>query len=357
MVPDPVGSNAGDDPRPAPTYRHSMSSSVSSRAAMLTSKMDSADAIALGPTFAEVDSMPDPLRDGLLRKWANASTTYRAMLAVYESEPPTSEGEKAERLATIDSLAGIVAGMKAALQAAERVEELRRIDAKLNPAGSFRFQGAQYSAVRVDPAALDIHLHWKDASGAPYRSIDRLKSDLEKNGKSVVMITNAGMYNPDNSPEGLYIEKGKQLVPLDTTAGPSGKLLNFYMKPNGVFYIGNDGPKVVTTEQFPKSIKGIRLATQSGPMLVIDGNLHPKFNKGSVNTNIRSGVGITEDKQVIFAISDKPVNFYDFAVLFRDALHCKHALYLDGAISQMYLPTSKRMDTGGDFGAILAVTR
>jgi uncharacterized protein YigE (DUF2233 family) len=91
-------------------------------------------------------------------------------------------------------------------------------------------------------------------------------------------------------------------------------------------------------------------------MLVINGNLHPKFNKGSSNTNIRSGVGITATGQVIFAISDKPVNFYDFATLFRDGLHCANALYLDGAISQMYLPNSRRMDLGGDFGPIVSVT-
>jgi uncharacterized protein YigE (DUF2233 family) len=256
-----------------------------------------------------------------------------------------------------DSLAAYQWDSDAELDAAVNAAEVRRIAAKLQPGGSFKYQGDPYSAIRVDPGSLKIGLHWKNAGGEKYTSIHKLKADLEQQGREVVMITNAGMYLPDNSPQGLFIESGKQLVPLDTAQGPPGRTLNFYLHPNGVFYIGEKGPRVVQTGEFPQGEPGITLATQSGPMLVIHGQVHPKFTPGSTNTNIRSGVGINKEGDVVFAISDRPVNFHDFATLFRDALGCNDALYLDGAISQMYLPHSRRQDLGGDFGAIVAVTR
>ena len=134
------------------------------------------------------------------------------------------------RIARLDSLSDVVAARKGTIAAAGRVEEIKRIEAKLTPAGSFRFQGAQYSAIRVNPADLSMHCTGKNTAGEKYLNIGSLK-DLEKNGDQVVMMTNAGMYNPDNSPQGLFIEKGKQLVPLDTAKGPEGQMLNFYLKP------------------------------------------------------------------------------------------------------------------------------
>ncbi len=44
---------------------------------------------------------------------------------------------------------------------------------------------------------------------------------------------NGGMFEADNTPKGLYIENSRILKPLDTSQG-SG---NFYLQPNGVFYI------------------------------------------------------------------------------------------------------------------------
>jgi uncharacterized protein YigE (DUF2233 family) len=326
------------------------------QSARLLARIDAVDALAHDPVFEEEAAFADARRDSSLGAWATAARSYRATAASFERDTAANDSTRMGWIAELDSLSGLVTHAELSLLELVRVAEIRNIEEKLSPAASFRFQGAPYSAIRVNPAAMDIHLHWKNATGEKYISIQKLKQDLEKKGETVMMITNAGMYNPDNSPQGLFIDKGKQLVPMDTSRGPAGQTLNFFLMPNGVFYIGNDGPKVVVTEKFPKFTKGIKFATQSGPMLVIDGKLHPKFTKGSNNTNIRSGVGITRDKQVVFAISDRPVNFHDFAMLFKDALHCDNALYLDGAISQMYLPTTRRMDLGGDFGPIVAVT-
>lgn len=357
IVPDYTGASVPPRDAKPRVMENPLTAEVRNHAASLLASISEVDAIASGPAFTEEPIAQNASRDSLLATWERDAIRFRALVDAVPADSVPTDSLRRLRIARLDSLSDVVAARKETIAAAGRVEEIKRIEAKLTPAGSFRFQGAQYSAIRVNPADLSMHLHWKNTAGEKYLNIGSLKKDLEKNGDQVVMITNAGMYNPDNSPQGLFIEKGKQLVPLDTAKGPEGQMLNFYLKPNGVFYLDNDGPKVVVTEKFQKNQKGIKFATQSGPMLVIDGKLHPKFTKGSPNTNIRSGVGITKDHQVIFAISDKPVNFYDFATLFRDALGCTDALYLDGAISQMYLPTSKRMDLGGDFGPILAVTK
>ena len=162
---------------------------------------------------------------------------------------------------------------------------------------------------------------------------------------------NGGMYKKDNSPEGLYIENGKVLMPLNTTNGNG----NFYLKPNGVFYISSKNiPAIITTEKFKNS--NIKYATQSGPMLVIDGQIHAAFKQGSTNLNIRNGVGILEDGKVVFAMSKEEINFYDFANYFKK-LGCKNALYLDGLVSRAYLPSENWVQTDGDFGVIIGVTK
>lgn len=324
-------------------------SPVDSRRAMLLSRMDSVAMLAHDGLWTATDASKDTEIDSLVQLWDSLEPRLRQ--SVSTSEP--GDSSFGAKVAAVESR---IHEFQSALAPKLLAEEVRRMNLAIEKGGSFRFKGAPYSGISVDPDKEDIHLHWKNAAGEKYQSIHRLKQDLEKKGETVLMITNAGMYNPDNSPQGLFIERSKVLVPIDTSRGPAGQTLNFYLQPNGVFYINGAGAHIVTTPRFPRSTKGIRFATQSGPMLVIDGQIHPKFRKGSPNTNIRSGVGILPDGKVIFMISDRPVNFFDFATLFRDGLGCTQALYLDGAISQMYLPASRRQDLGGDFGPILAVT-
>ena len=163
---------------------------------------------------------------------------------------------------------------------------------------------------------------------------------------------NGGMYKKDNSPQGLFIEDGTVRAALDTTSGVG----NFYMKPNGIFYLTNDNRAAVCqTKAFINNGK-IKFATQSGPMLLIDGQIHPAFKKGSANVNIRNGVGILPDSTVIFSMSRREVNFYDFAEFFA-SMGCKNALYLDGFVSRTYLPEENWKQLDGNFGVIIGVTK
>lgn len=205
---------------------------------------------------------------------------------------------------------------------------------------------------RVDPRRMKLELYCQDDLNQPLRSLERLKRWLSHQGRTLVFATNGGMYQAGNTPVGLFIEAGKTRVPLDTAAGQG----NFYLKPNGIFYLTSARQaQICPTSRFSPSPQ-IQYATQSGPMLVIDGRLHPAFKPGSTNVNVRNGVGLLPDGQVVFVMSKQPVNFYDFARYFQQ-LGCRQALYLDGFVSRTYLPEQRWVQTDGDFGVMIGVTR
>jgi uncharacterized protein YigE (DUF2233 family) len=161
---------------------------------------------------------------------------------------------------------------------------------------------------------------------------------------------NGGMFTPEYTPVGLYIQNFKTIRKINNVSGGG----NFGLKPNGIFYLTADNKAVICkTEDFKNNGK-VKYATQSGPMLLINGQVHPAFNKNSENFNIRNGVGILPDGSVLFAISKEGVTFYDFAMFFKNK-GCKNALYLDGAISQMYCPEKGMLQMDEKFGVIIGV--
>ena len=201
----------------------------------------------------------------------------------------------------------------------------------------------------INPKKQHIKFYWKDDTNQPFRNFGNLNNWLSKKGQKLVFAMNGGMYKTDNSPLGLYIDSGKTITSINK-ASASG---NFYLKPNGVFYITKENNAVVTTTEKFKQSSSIKYATQSGPMLVIDGKIHPEFKQGSSNLNIRNGVGVLPNGQVIFVMSKQPINLFDFANFFLKA-GCKNALYLDGFVSRTYLPAQNWVQTSGNFGVIIA---
>ena len=215
----------------------------------------------------------------------------------------------------------------------------------------FYLEDTSVISYQVDLQKQDLQLYWKDDKGKIFSSIENLKTWLGTKGKKLVFAMNAGMLKPDHSAQGLFIQDGKLLAAIDTTSGEG----NFYLKPNGVFYTTTDNNAVICKTEDFKDNKKIRYATQSGPMLVIDGDIHPVFKKGSINLNIRNGVGILPDNKVLFAMSKKETNLYDFANYFKRS-GCRNALYLDGSISRTYLPEKNWIQTDGNFGVLIGVT-
>jgi uncharacterized protein YigE (DUF2233 family) len=221
------------------------------------------------------------------------------------------------------------------------------------PCAPLRFEDAGYTVCTFDARRDDIRLYWKGAGGRPLGGFAGLADMLKTQGRQLRFAMNGGMFEEDLSPVGLFIEDGKQKRRADTRDGAS----NFHLKPNGVFYLGEGGGAgVMETTRFLSAGPIARYATQSGPMLVNEGRIHPKIRPTGTSIKIRNGVGVRDGSVVVFAISDAPVTFYAFARLFRDALNCPNALFLDGSISSLFAPDLKRDDALSPLGPIIGVS-
>lgn len=199
--------------------------------------------------------------------------------------------------------------------------------------------GVAFEVVTLDLAQWDVRVDWTPG-GTRLRDVDG------------AVRTNAGIFEPGFVPSGLLVSDGVVKRPLATGSGEG----NFWLKPNGVFFIDATGAHVVATEAFVDD-GGVRFATQSGPLLVRHGELHPAFREGSKNRLLRSGVGVVDERQVVLAISKRDVDFFTFARFFRDELHCRDALFLDGVISAMWVDGGVRdaeLDKGPFAGVIHA---
>ena len=195
-------------------------------------------------------------------------------------------------------------------------------------------EGESYIVCRVDLRQHRLDIFWRDRKGEPYASLGALDRQLQAEGRRPLFTMNAGMYHPALDPVGLYVENGRQFVGASTRAGPG----NFHLKPNGVFYVAGGKAGVLETGQYLRRRLTPELATQSGPMLVINGQLHPKFSEDGSSRKIRNGVGVADGDIVYFALSEGAVTFAEFAKLFRDRLKTPNALFLDGSVSSLSAP-------------------
>lgn len=209
----------------------------------------------------------------------------------------------------------------------------------------------RYTVVKIDVRKERLELFLHDDSGAPFKRFDRLEAWLAARNRQLVFAMNAGMYHADFSPVGLLVQEGREEAPLNLAAGAG----NFFLKPNGVFLVSDAGPRVVESSEYAALPKeGVRLATQSGPLLLRRGVVHPAFIQDSDSRKIRNGAGVS-GHTAIFVISEQPVNFYEFALYFRDVLHCRDALYLDGTVPALHSLALRRSDFTRELGPILGV--
>ncbi|HEX8189848.1 MAG TPA: phosphodiester glycosidase family protein [Pyrinomonadaceae bacterium] len=188
---------------------------------------------------------------------------------------------------------------------------------------------AVFVVLRVDLRAALVRVLWKNSAGAPYGSLDEARRQI---GDDLLALTNAGIYSRGHTPEGLHVEGGVTLSPLNLNGGEG----NFYWRPKGVFHVSDAGAGITETEKFDAS--GVREATQSGPLLVIDGEVNQSLKPDSRSLYVRNGVGVRSPEEVYVVISEGEVSLYDFASVFKEQLQCRDALYLDGCVSQAYLP-------------------
>ena len=213
-----------------------------------------------------------------------------------------------------------------------------------------RFEGSRFTACRADPRRHVLLLVDRGANGLPMRDFSGLATRLGERYDRIAFAMNAGMFDKRGEPIGYYVEDGAEQKPLNRNPGPG----NFHLRPNGVFWGDAHGWHVATTDDFAeRKPDHVRFATQSGPMLLIDGKLHPEIAQNGTSLQIRNAVGVGLDGTAWFVISNEPVSFGRFARLFRDRLAAPDALYLDGAVSRLWDPVSGRHDAGVPIGPIV----
>ncbi|RZW11070.1 MAG: hypothetical protein EX266_02875 [Rhodobacteraceae bacterium] len=215
------------------------------------------------------------------------------------------------------------------------------------------FEATSFTVCEADPATEDVRLFLSDRDGQPLGTFDNLDAQLSEQGQSLAFAMNGGMYHPDRRPVGLFIEDGETLSPIVTREGPG----NFGLLPNGVLCLGETTARIFESRRFDREKPACLFASQSGPMLVIDGALHPRFIPNSSSQFVRNGVGVTADGRLLAVISNQRVNFHRFARFFRDVLQAPNALYFDGKVSRLYAPDRARHDIGFPMGPILGVVR
>lgn len=214
------------------------------------------------------------------------------------------------------------------------------------------YDGVLFALCEVNPATERLELFLNDPSGKPYAHFSVIEAALDAKGQTLGFAMNAGMYHQDRRPVGLYIEDGATRAPLQTKESYG----NFGLLPNGVLCLTDDSAQVIETLRYRDSNTSCRAATQSGPMLVIDGELHPRFLQDSTSRYIRNGVGTTNaGDRAVFVISRNPVTFHQFGSFFRDALGLPQALYFDGNVSRMHAPALNRSDAGFRMGPIVGL--
>lgn len=223
------------------------------------------------------------------------------------------------------------------------------------PCESVTFEDVALTHCTAVPGRNAIHLVLGPKGGAPYRSLSQLAVNRPAKSHAVAFAMNGGMFDDVGQPIGYYAEEGKRLHKLNTNEGPG----NFHIQPNGVFYGDAEGPwSVRTSKDFAAHVTSRPdFGTQSGPMLVIAGKLHPKIDTDGQSLKLRNGVGVDAQGRAHFVISDEPVSFGKLARYFRDVLRCPNALFLDGSVSSLWDPQHARVDGGPPLGPLIVVEK
>lgn len=209
--------------------------------------------------------------------------------------------------------------------------------------------GVSYTICEATPDD-DLALFLTAPDGTIYGNFRAIDDVLAGQGQRLGFAMNGGMYHFDRRPVGLYIEDRREVMRVVTSEGPG----NFGLLPNGVFCIESTRFTLIESRAYARNPPDCIHATQSGPMLVIDGDFHPRFQTDSSSRLIRNGIGVSADgRRAVFAISNGAVNFHEFATFFRDGLGLPQALFIDGNVSRLHAPGLGRSDWGTLLGPII----
>jgi uncharacterized protein YigE (DUF2233 family) len=212
------------------------------------------------------------------------------------------------------------------------------------------FEGDRFTV--CDTRGADLRLFAAGLEEQPLRSFADVARRVTPD--RVAFAMNAGMFDEAGRPIGLAVVGGSRKHAINLRKGGG----NFHLLPNGVFLVRKDGSAaVVESRRYAKAATDVRLASQSGPMLVIRGKLHPAFKPNGQSRLMRNGVGVTSDGRVRFVLTGDPVSFGKMARFFRDALKAPDALYFDGSVSSLWDPANGRQDAHVPLGPIVVAVK
>ncbi len=180
------------------------------------------------------------------------------------------------------------------------------------------------------PSTQALSLHWR-RGGRPYGTLDALRADLLRQGRCPLFLSNAGIYGTNGAPLGLHVEAGKVLKGLNRSKGTG----NFFWQ-SGVFAIRRGKPEIVPRSTW-RGAAGVSLATQSGPLLVLNGK-RTSAGRASANGYSRSAVVIYRDGRLGFVHSRWASSFAALVDRAARPGPIRHMLYLDGSINDWWQP-------------------
>ncbi|MEL7188527.1 MAG: phosphodiester glycosidase family protein [Pseudomonadota bacterium] len=213
------------------------------------------------------------------------------------------------------------------------------------------FESVEFTHCVADPAKHRIKTVRGPGGGRAYGSLKAYATSADET--KVAFAMNAGAYGDDLRAIGYYVENGERLRLLNREEGSA----NFFLKPNGVFYGTGAQWRMRTADSFLRNVSDRpNFGTQSGPMLVIDGKLHPEIQADGPSRAVRNGVGLGANGSAHFVISEGPVSFGKIARFFKDKIGTPNALLLDSNVSALWDPATGRLDNKRA-GPILVVTK
>ncbi|HVF18149.1 MAG TPA: phosphodiester glycosidase family protein, partial [Steroidobacteraceae bacterium] len=133
----------------------------------------------------------------------------------------------------------------------------------------FGYQNISATVCRIDTREERLRLFHTDEKGRPLKYFSGVNRLLKASNERLAFAMNAGMYHSDFSAVGLLVMDGKQVQPLNLETADG----NFFLKPNGVFLVSDRGASVIESSRYPSLNENVSIATQSGPMLLLDGAL------------------------------------------------------------------------------------
>ena len=217
---------------------------------------------------------------------------------------------------------------------------------------SIIFEDTPLTHCLASPSRHRIAMDLGPSGSAPYRSLAAFSK--ARNPTTIAFAMNAGMFDDEGLPIGYFVENGDRKQTLNTSGGEG----NFHMTPNGVFFGSGDSWEVKATDDFLANVRERpEFGTQSGPMLVIDGKLHPEISHDGESRLVRNAVGVDGKGRAHFVISNAAISFGKLARFYRDELDVDNALYLDGNVSALWNPATGRLDTGAPIGPIVVVEK